>query len=571
MTTIAQPDPPPVVSVPDVAPSVPFLNAVPVPIKMPPPPMQQMATPIPQVPLQIQMQMPMHGVPSVMPGPGPLPPGVAVNPMNGMLQSVGGIPQPMSGVPLPMQMAPHMYYTGPKMPPKFQQQQHWGYQQQQHQQQQQQLQQQQQHQQNNGHHRGGFPGKGRRRDTGELSKNNIYINCLKSSTKDEDLKALCQSYGPIISAKAIIDRETNQCKGYGFVMFEKESSAKLAVNALVRKGAQAAFAKVTRAQVEWQAPHTFTGRQEADPTNLYLTNLPNDQDEAALSAMLIQCLENVKGEVVSCRILREPDGTSSGMSRRVGLARMDCREACEVIIKRLNGCILPGCVDPLRVKFANSPSPRKSKYLNRRDVGRGGRQQGFPPDVPYELAFMPGGEMNQNMPDLSSLRIDPAAAAQNPYIPQAMMVQSFEKRQWAQADATQRGPMLADQQSMALLNPQQMFERAAQRQGHLDPNINFGDVDSIFSPAAVAQANAQRRAQDKFNETMLTNPSVVAQPYIQQVQQVQQVQQPQQVQQLQHVQQQVQPQVPNQPQEVYGNQYDIPVQNVPGVQFGYLA
>lgn len=194
----------------------------------------------------------------------------------------------------------------------------------------------------------------RNRDTGELSKTNIYISGLKSTTTDDDLKQLCQSYGAIVSAKAIIDRELNHCKGYGFVMFEKEASAKAAVDALVRSGAQAAFAKVTRAQTEWQ------GRQEADPTNLYLTNLPKDMDEQALMQMLIKCLDAF-GEVVSCRVLRD----EVGMSRGVGLARMDSRQACETIIKRLNGCVLPHNNEQLRVKFANGPSPRKFKFLHR--------------------------------------------------------------------------------------------------------------------------------------------------------------------------------------------------------------
>ena len=200
-------------------------------------------------------------------------------------------------------------------------------------------------------------------------------------------------------------------------MFEKESSAKAAVDALLRSGAQAAFAKVTRAQVEWQ------GRQEADPTNLYLTNLPKDQDESALSAMLLNCLEQqVKGEIVSCRVLRD----AQGLSRGVGLARMDCREACEVIIKRLNGCVLPGCVDPLRVKFANSPSPRKFKFLQR----TGGRMQPnaaaggmYDPSV-AEMGFPAAGPGVGLEIGMQGMHIDPAMlAAQRT---QAMMMAQIQ-------------------------------------------------------------------------------------------------------------------------------------------------
>ena len=71
------------------------------------------------------------------------------------------------------------------------------------------------------------------------------------------------------------------CKGYGFVMFEKEASAKLAVEALQRSGVQVAFAKVSR------NPTEFLNRQEPDPTNLYVTSLPRELDEPKVRAQSI--------------------------------------------------------------------------------------------------------------------------------------------------------------------------------------------------------------------------------------------------------------------------------------------
>jgi len=188
----------------------------------------------------------------------------------------------------------------------------------------------------------------------ELSRTNIYISGLKSDTTDEDLKALCQCFGEIVSTKAIIDRELNICKGYGFVMFDQESSARAAIDTLVRSGAQATFAKMTRAQLEYQ-------RSEVDPTNLYFTNLPKDFDESQLTTLLMHAVE-MSGEVVSCRVLRDEHGVSRG----VALARMGSREACEAIISRLNGCTLPGCLEPMRVKYANGPTPRRSKSSSTR-------------------------------------------------------------------------------------------------------------------------------------------------------------------------------------------------------------
>lgn len=52
------------------------------------------------------------------------------------------------------------------------------------------------------------------------------------------------SFGKIVSTKAIIDPQTNLCKGYGFVDFDRFDSADMAVQQLKAKGVQAQKAKV---------------------------------------------------------------------------------------------------------------------------------------------------------------------------------------------------------------------------------------------------------------------------------------------------------------------------------------
>lgn len=77
----------------------------------------------------------------------------------------------------------------------------------------------------------------------QLSKTNLYIRGLQPSTTDQDLVKLCQPYGKIVSTKAILDKTTNKCKGYGFVDFDSPSSAQKAVTALKASGVQAQMAK----------------------------------------------------------------------------------------------------------------------------------------------------------------------------------------------------------------------------------------------------------------------------------------------------------------------------------------
>lgn len=78
----------------------------------------------------------------------------------------------------------------------------------------------------------------------QLSRTNLYIRGLPQHTTDKDLLTLCGGYGTIISTKAILDKNTNKCKGYGFVDFESPLAADQAVKQLQAQGIQAQMAKV---------------------------------------------------------------------------------------------------------------------------------------------------------------------------------------------------------------------------------------------------------------------------------------------------------------------------------------
>lgn len=173
----------------------------------------------------------------------------------------------------------------------------------------------------------------------QLSKTNLYIRALPENTMDKDLVALCSRFGTIISTKAILDKNTNKCKGYGFVDFESPASAEAAVKALQAQGIQAQMAK----------------QQEQDPTNLYIANLPLYMSESDLEAMLAPY-----GTVISTRILRD----ANIQSRGVGFARMESKEKCEHIISMFNGKILPGAKEPLLVKFADGGNKKRNQYKN---------------------------------------------------------------------------------------------------------------------------------------------------------------------------------------------------------------
>ncbi|KAJ3396403.1 hypothetical protein HDU80_009979 [Chytriomyces hyalinus] len=179
-----------------------------------------------------------------------------------------------------------------------------------------------------------------------ISQTNIYIKGLKNSTTDDDLYNMCKVFGAIHSSKAILDLTTHECKGFGFVMYESIADAQFALTELSKLGYNVSFAK-----------ETFNTRlknlQDEESTNIYVSNLPVEMDEEGMLTLF------TPHTVISTKILRDP---ATQLSRGVGFARMDSRNAATAVINEFNGMMLESgqC---LQVRFADSPAQKKFKSL----------------------------------------------------------------------------------------------------------------------------------------------------------------------------------------------------------------
>ena len=61
---------------------------------------------------------------------------------------------------------------------------------------------------------------------------NLFVAKLSSSTTGDDLQELFSAHGEVTSAKVIVDRETGNSKGFGFVEMANYDEAKAAIAAL---------------------------------------------------------------------------------------------------------------------------------------------------------------------------------------------------------------------------------------------------------------------------------------------------------------------------------------------------
>ncbi len=58
---------------------------------------------------------------------------------------------------------------------------------------------------------------------------NLFVRSLSYSTTDDSLRDLFATVGTVVSAKVIMDRDTNRSKGFGFVEMGSDEEARAAI------------------------------------------------------------------------------------------------------------------------------------------------------------------------------------------------------------------------------------------------------------------------------------------------------------------------------------------------------
>ena len=76
----------------------------------------------------------------------------------------------------------------------------------------------------------------------------LYVGNLPWSTTDRDLEDQFASYGKVLSARVITDRETGRSRGFGFVEIEEDEGAMRAMSELDGRDYQGRPLRVNEAQ-----------------------------------------------------------------------------------------------------------------------------------------------------------------------------------------------------------------------------------------------------------------------------------------------------------------------------------
>ncbi|HLI92736.1 MAG TPA: RNA-binding protein [Puia sp.] len=86
---------------------------------------------------------------------------------------------------------------------------------------------------------------------------NIYVSNLSFNVQDEDLREFFTPYGEVTSAKVIMDKITNQSRGFGFIEMPDEAASRKAIAELDGATVENRTIKVNEARPKEQRPARF--------------------------------------------------------------------------------------------------------------------------------------------------------------------------------------------------------------------------------------------------------------------------------------------------------------------------
>ncbi|KAI3695586.1 hypothetical protein L1987_78584 [Smallanthus sonchifolius] len=187
---------------------------------------------------------------------------------------------------------------------------------------------------------------------------NIYVKNLSESTTDEDLNKIFSEYGAVTSAVVMKDADGNS-KCFGFVNFESADDAAKAVDALNGQKFDNKEWYVGKAQKKHEREQELKQKFEqsmkeavdkSQGLNLYIKNLDDTIDDDNLKELFSSF-----GTITSCKVMRDPNGTSKGS----GFVAFSTSEEASRALFEMNGKMVAS--KPLYVALAQRKEDRRAR------------------------------------------------------------------------------------------------------------------------------------------------------------------------------------------------------------------
>ncbi|KAK9060351.1 hypothetical protein SSX86_021055 [Deinandra increscens subsp. villosa] len=215
---------------------------------------------------------------------------------------------------------------------------------------------------------------------------NVFVKNLSEATTDEDLSKAFSEYGTITSAVVMRDADGNS-KCFGFVNFENAEDAAKAVNGLNGQKFDEKEWYVGKAQKKNEREQELKQRFEqsmkeavdkSQGLNLYIKNLDDTVSDESLKELFAPF-----GAITSCKVMRDPNGTSKGS----GFVSFSTSEEASRALSEMNSKMIAG--KPLYVALAQRKEDRRARlqaqFSQMRPIAMA------PAGAPRMPMFPPGG------------------------------------------------------------------------------------------------------------------------------------------------------------------------------------
>jgi polyadenylate-binding protein len=195
---------------------------------------------------------------------------------------------------------------------------------------------------------------------------NIFIKNLDKRIDTKSMYDTFSLFGSILSCKIANDEEGNS-RGYGFIHFETEESAQLAiekVNGMLLDGKKVFVGKfqprAARIRELGEGGRRFT--------NVYVKNFGEELDQDKL-----QELFSKYGSITSCTVMTDSEGKSKGF----GFVAFEKPEEAEVAVTEMNGYEIPGSDRRMTVCRAQKKSERQAELKRKYEAQKAERMQKY--------------------------------------------------------------------------------------------------------------------------------------------------------------------------------------------------
>jgi len=195
---------------------------------------------------------------------------------------------------------------------------------------------------------------------------NIFIKNLDKRIDTKSMYDTFSLFGTILSCKIATDDDGNS-RGYGFIHFETEESAQLAiekVNGMLLDGKKVFVGRFLPRNARMRELGE-TGRRF---TNVYVKNFGEELNEEKLRELFAKY-----GSITSCTVMSDNEGKSKGF----GFVAFEKPEEAEEAVTELNGYEIPGGERKITVCRAQKKSERQQELKRKYEAQKAERMQKY--------------------------------------------------------------------------------------------------------------------------------------------------------------------------------------------------